>query len=393
MSQGKTDEAREDAEQEPDESDPTLIARATETAQKVMGWFPVRVWQRFTARNGQILAAGASYQALFAIFAALYVAFAILGLWLGGNEQAINGLIDLINGYLPGVIGTSAGDGGIITAEQVTEVARGSAATLSITGAVALVIVFWTAVSWIGSVRTAVRDIFGLRAEVGNPILLQLRDLGAALGFAALLGIGAVLGWAGTAALDFVFALFHWPTDSFWFNLLGRIVAIAVMFAVDTITLVFLFRFLTGTALRTRDVLPGSLIGAAGVTVLQLAFGFLIGKAPSNPLLVTFAVLIGLLLWIRFVMMVILVAAAWVAESAESRDIEIEKVDDDERARREAELLVKAAEVDLQRAKTEAVGANVWRRWGARRAVAQAENVLTQRTADLESLSPEPAKR
>lgn len=48
-----------------------------------MAWFPVRVWRHFLIHNGFLLAAGVSYQALFASFAAIYVAFAIAGLWLG----------------------------------------------------------------------------------------------------------------------------------------------------------------------------------------------------------------------------------------------------------------------------------------------------------------------
>ena len=68
----------------------------------------MRVWRHFLLHNGFLLAAGVSYQALFAIFAAIYVAFAIAGLWLGGSAEAVDGLIDLINGYIPGLIAEKA---------------------------------------------------------------------------------------------------------------------------------------------------------------------------------------------------------------------------------------------------------------------------------------------
>ena len=55
-----------------------------------MALFPVRVWRHFLVRNGFLLSAGMSYQALFAIFAAVYVVFAVAGIWLTGNEQALN---------------------------------------------------------------------------------------------------------------------------------------------------------------------------------------------------------------------------------------------------------------------------------------------------------------
>ena len=96
------------------------IQAATKLTQATMAWFPIRVWRHFLINNGFLLGAGISYQALFAIFAAIYVAFAITGLWLGGNVDAVNAMIDLINSYIPGLISDS---GGVITPEQVQEIA------------------------------------------------------------------------------------------------------------------------------------------------------------------------------------------------------------------------------------------------------------------------------
>ena len=42
---------------------------------------------------------------------------------------------------------------------------------------------------------------------------------------------------------------------------------------------------------------------------------------PRNPLLATFAVFIGLLLWFRLVGIITLVAAAWIAVAAQDADI------------------------------------------------------------------------
>ena len=67
------------------------ISKATALTQRTLAWFPVRVWRHFLQHNGFLLAAGVSYQALFAIFAAIYVAFAIAGLWLGGSADAVEG--------------------------------------------------------------------------------------------------------------------------------------------------------------------------------------------------------------------------------------------------------------------------------------------------------------
>ena len=106
------------------------IQTATKLTKATMAWFPVRVWRHFLIHNGFLLGAGISYQALFAIFAAIYVAFAITGLWLGGNEDAVNAMIALINSYIPGLIG----DNGVITTEEVQQIASSTSGVLGVTG-------------------------------------------------------------------------------------------------------------------------------------------------------------------------------------------------------------------------------------------------------------------
>ena len=131
------------------------IARATEITRATLAWFPVRVWRHFLQHNGFLLAAGVSYQALFAIFAAIYVAFAIAGLWLGGSPEAVNALIDVINAYIPGLISTS----GLVSPKDVQEIASSMSGVLSVTGLIALGAVIWTAIGWVTFSRRAVRDI------------------------------------------------------------------------------------------------------------------------------------------------------------------------------------------------------------------------------------------
>ena len=91
------------------------VERATALTQRTLGLFPVRVWRHFLQHNGFLLAAGVSYQALFAIFAAIYLAFAIAGLWLGGSDEAVDALIAMINSYIPNLI---LPEGGVVTPDQ-----------------------------------------------------------------------------------------------------------------------------------------------------------------------------------------------------------------------------------------------------------------------------------
>ena len=133
--------------------------------------------------NGFLLGAGISYQALFAIFAAIYVAFAITGLWLGGNDDAVNAMIALINSYIPGLIG----DNGVVTPEQVQQIASSTTGVLGVTGLIALGAVIWTAIGWVTYSRRGVRDIFGIPPDRRSYVLLKARDLLAAIIFGVAL--------------------------------------------------------------------------------------------------------------------------------------------------------------------------------------------------------------
>ena len=115
------------------------IERATEITRRTLAWFPIRVWRHFLQHNGFLLAAAISYQSLFAIFAVLYTAFAIVGVWLGGSQSAIDALIAIVNSYIPGLIGAQEGQG-LVTRDDVAAIAQQSSSALLITGAVAFVV-------------------------------------------------------------------------------------------------------------------------------------------------------------------------------------------------------------------------------------------------------------
>lgn len=371
----------------------SVVEKATETAQKVMGSFPVRVFQRFSLRNGFILASGASFQAFFAIAAAIYVALVILGFWLGASTTAVNGLIDVINGYLPGVIAES---GGLFTPEQVRDVVVSSTGALSVTGIAALLAVIWTAIGWMGYVRKAVRDIFGLPPETGAFVILKVRDLLASIGFAILLLIGAVLSTVGSSTLNFVLDLIG-LSDNEWLLRTGtQVLAIAVACVINIFTLIVLFRFLVGTDLKTKPILPGALLGGVSLAILQVGAGYLLGKTPSNPLLASFVVIIGLLLWFRLIMTVILLAASWVAVSAEDRNIAIVLPSHEERALLEARTLHDAALVRYREARIARAGARWYVRPAATRQVrhwAERAEELRLQVAAAEAALEESGKR
>ncbi|GAA1139734.1 YihY/virulence factor BrkB family protein [Microbacterium aurantiacum] len=334
------------------------ISRATEITQRTLAWFPVRVWRHFLQHNGFLLAAGVSYQALFATFAGIYVAFAVLGLWLGGNQDVVNAMISAINSYIPGLIS----DEGLFTPDQVTAIATGSTSLLSITGAIAFGTLLWTAIGFVTFTRRAVRDIFGLRPDLRSYFMLKSRDLFGAVLFAVALILGFAATSFGTWALQLIFSLFGWTEATGWYEVAVRLGSIAISFLVFSAALAALIRFLTGTSLRWRRIVPGALLGGGAITVLQLFTGWLFLYTPSNPLLATFAIFVGLLLWFRIIGIIILTAAAWIAVAASDDDVPLIELSEEERLALEHRALLTAAHVRLRTAEEAHTGAPWYRR-------------------------------
>ena len=285
---------------------------------RIQGLKPVRVLTHYSNERGPILSQGLSWQAVFAVFAALWVAFAIAGFVIKANPDLRDGLFDFIAVNVPGLIDT--GDGGAIRPDDLL-----SADILGWTGAVAAVVLLWTALGWLGSGRDAVRAMFGLPGAPTNFLLLKLKDLGLALGFGMLLLGSAAISVVSTSALGDVLDWAGIHDESTAAVIAVRGVGLLIVLVVDTILLGAFYRFVAGIRIPLRLLLPGTLLAAAALGVLKALGSSLLGGATNNPLLAGFAVIIGLLIWFNLICQVILLGAAWIAVSAEDRGVDLNR--------------------------------------------------------------------
>jgi membrane protein len=361
------------------------IDRVSTLTRKTMALFPVRVWRHFLARNGFLLSSGMSYQALFAIFAAVYVVFAIAGIWLTGSPETLNAFIALVNKYAPGLIG----ENGIISTADLTEIATSSTSLFGWTGAVALAGLVWTAIGWVTYSRLAVRSIFGLPKDMRAYVLLKSGDFLAGFAFGTILIIATLLSVATTAFLDRVLAALGITSSTGWTNLVLQLGSLLIVFGIDTLALGVLFRFLSGATMPWRRMWVGSLLGSAALTVLQIASGLVITGASRNPLLATFTVFIALLLWFRIASIVMLVAAAWIAVEAADNNETLRRVTaaqlEAERLAAERRALVTAAKVRVREAHRDLDAARWFEQLPARRRVSRAEAELARVEASADA--------
>ena len=294
-----------------------LTARIASTVAWVMKLKPVRVFNHYNERRGPILSAGLSYQAIFAVFAAIWVGFAIAGSVIRSNPDLQDALFGLIETSVPGLIDSGDGNGAINPDDLL------SAAILNWTGAIAAGVLLFTALGWLASGRDAVRTMFGLANPSTNFLLLKLRDLITALAFAVGILLSAALTLLSSTLLDWALDGLGIDSDSVFANVAGRAVGFLVVFVLDATVLGLFYRFVSGIAIPFRLLAQGTVIAAIALGVLKVLGTALLGGATSNPLLASFAVIIGLLIWFNLICQVILIGAAWISVGASDQGLDL----------------------------------------------------------------------
>ncbi|MGN6126721.1 MAG: YihY/virulence factor BrkB family protein [Humibacter sp.] len=343
---------------------------------------PYRVWIQFSYNDGNLRTAGMSYQSLFAIFAALWVGFSVAGVWLTTNSSVMNQLVRIINDAIPGLIATDDGQPGVVSEDAL----RSLSTTFGWTSIIAVVGLLWTAIAWLYYTRQAVRAMFDLERDDRNYALQKVTDLGLSILFGVLLVASAVVTVVTTEALTSFLDFIGVKSDAFGTNLSGYVIGFAVSIALNFITLAAMYRVLSRVVIPWRSLVVGSLIGAVALSALSAVSGLIIGGASKNPLLATFAVFVGLLLWFNFICRIILLAAAWIAVGMFDRGLEPRKLSPEqvayERAvaQREARLLI--ARTHLQEERAHAASARWLAKWFANRRVRDAADELRRIEAE-----------
>ncbi len=283
----------------------SALARATESFRASR---PGRTLRRYLDARGLLLAQGLAYRSIFATFAALWVAFAVGGFWLRIEGPVQDAIIGTIAHAVPGLI--DRGDGGAIQLEALL-----SAQILGWTGAIALIGLGWTIISWFAATRSAVQAMLGTPERRPNLVILRLADAASSIGFGIAILISALLYVFSTSLLDAVLGWLGVSQTSTLTVVLTRLAGLTVGYAFDLVVLWALFTVMAPRARPARAVWGGAAIGAVAFAILQTVGAALLGGAGTNPLLTSFAVIIGLLLWFNLACQTLLLTAAWIGEA------------------------------------------------------------------------------
>jgi membrane protein len=263
-------------------------------------------WKRYGDARGNLLAGGVTYFAFFSIFPAVALAFTVFGVLLQDNPHWLDQIKDYLNSTLPGFI-KDGDNGGLIPLKTP------SGNTLTVTGLIGLAGLLWAGLGWLSALRDGIRAIFGAEGAPGNFLLAKLRDLGVLviLGLAIVLS-AAVTGVAGAAT--------SWIADQIGLGgqaWLLSVVAFVVGAVLDGLVVLVMLRLLSGVDVPWHGLVGGAVVGGIGLTLLKVVGTTLIAGTTSNPLFTSIALVVGLLAWLNFMSRVVLLAAAWSANSLE----------------------------------------------------------------------------
>jgi membrane protein len=275
---------------------------------------PARAWQRFSRARGTVLAGGITYAAFFSLFPALAVGFSVFGLVLGSDPELQARVVEAVNdAFGTPIIKVEESDPGVVTLSSLTD---GSA--LSIAGIIALAGLLFTGLGWLDAMREGVRSMFGQGPAEGNVVSNKARDLVVLVAVGLVILASAGTGLAVNSAAGGLLRAAGLEDSGFGEVVLGVLSAVVLLF-VDAAVLVLLFRVLAGVHLPPEDLRDSALAGAAALGVLKVFAGVLLGRLTDNRFLATFAVALGLLIWLNLISRVTLLSAAWAAQTALDR--------------------------------------------------------------------------
>lgn len=273
-----------------------------------------RAFFLFVDHRGGLLAAAITYRMLFAIFAAVLIGFSFASVWLASRSDLLEALVETVDQVVPGLLGMGDDDNVLINVQTVFD-SRISFTFAGAIGAVALVIALLGAV---GNVRLSLRIIAGTRQDTSNALIMKAVDLLFALSIGVLIAASAVASFLGSSFVDLVLSWTNFNPGGLA-EVVARLSTIFVTFVLDAIIIAWLFWLQSGIRPGIRAMLPGSLLGGAGLVVLQQASGLFVGGADNNPLFGVSTSLIALLLWFNFSAQVVLISCAYIVTTIEEK--------------------------------------------------------------------------
>lgn len=268
----------------------------------------VRAYQRYSADAGDRQAAAVTFFGFLSFFPLLALAASILGYALG--DEAVGTVVRQVNAYAPGLADQ------LMLRDLLTDNRKAGAA-----GLIGLVGLLYSGLGWVDALREAIRTMWHHNVKAGNLVVKKLKDIVVLAGLGATVvvsvGVSAVAGAFTGSALRLVGLQDSGPAA-----VLTSIVGVALGLLASTLLFLYLFWRLPRVTTPLRRILRGAVLAAVLFEVLKQVGAVYIARTTANPLYGTFAVIVGLLVWINLVSRLLLLCAAWTVTAPYDSDVE-----------------------------------------------------------------------
>jgi membrane protein len=268
----------------------------------------IRAVGRYQADAGDRQAAAVTFFGFLSFFPILAPATSILSYALG--DEAVGTVVREVNAYAPGLAEQLGLE------EILTDNRKAGAA-----GAIGLVGLLYSGLGWVDALREAIRAIWHHNVKEGNFLVKKAKDVVvlAGLGVTVLVSIGIS---ATTGAFTgFAFEQLGVEETAVAVGL-AKLIGVALGVLTSGALFLFLFWRLPKVQSPFRRVLKGALLAAVLFELLKRVGAFYIERTTENPLYGSFAVVVGLLVWINIVSRMLLICAAWTVTAPYDSDIE-----------------------------------------------------------------------
>ncbi|WP_344471818.1 YihY/virulence factor BrkB family protein, partial [Glycomyces algeriensis] len=259
-----------------------------------------RAGERYGEVHGGQLAAAISYYAFFAAFSLSLLALAIFG-YLLNSPEIYQSVEEWLSTNLPVI------DIGVL---------EDSRQSVTIFAAVALVV---AGVAWVQSVRAAIRLIWGLDAQPGNPFLRWAIDFLILIGISTLLliTIGA------TAGAEWVLAWFELDEATGNLALVVRGISVLVGLIANALLALVLLQALPRVVMPLRRVVWASVAVSVGMELLKTLGRIYVLHVSDRPAYQAVTTAVGLLVFLYLFNVMMLLAASWTATSLHGKAIDL----------------------------------------------------------------------
>ncbi|WP_415952501.1 YihY/virulence factor BrkB family protein [Streptomyces sp. KLOTTS4A1] len=266
---------------------------------RLMATHAYRSYETLDRAHWSRLAGAMTFVSFLALFPLLTVAAAIAAATLSEEQQ--QDLQQKLSDQVPGISDQLDIDALVANAGTV--------------GVIAGAALLFTGVSWVGTMRQCLREVWGKEDEDENVVLAKLKDAGILLGLgltglvslaASAIGTTAAMWLTRTVGLE----------DRGWVGSLLVVVVFALAVLADFLLLLYVLTLLPGVHPPRRRLVVAALIGAVGFELLKVLLGGYMKGVAAKSMYGAFGVPVALLLWINFNAKLLLFCAAWTATSS-----------------------------------------------------------------------------